>query len=342
MYQKDYLLIAEPLQLLDRFSRWRKRAELVKLSPKAKERLEWFIFYFSDAGKKNARYTVKHFGISRSKFYFWKERFDERNLKTLEDNPSIPLRRKSWSPEPIILERMIRLRKEYIHLSKLKLARKYRDRYGEVISSWQFQRVIQEFDLYPQRKQKKCRDNGAKKQLISYTIRNTVKNLFSCDTKVLWLFGIKYYILLAIAHTGKFSYMRAYKTHSSFAARDFLARLEYLLGAAPQVILTDNGSEFKKHFEIACLQRGIRRYFSRVQTPKDNPEVERLIKTYIEEWLNDGKWSPKLYKMNKYITDFLIYYNDERPHAKLNLDTPLAYAENHGLLSKRSSSSTEI
>ena len=341
MYQKDYLLIAEPLQLLDQFSRWRKRAELIGLSSKAKERLEWFIFYFSDAGKRNAIYTAKHFSISRSKFYFWQKRFNERHLASLEDNPSIPKRKKSWSPDPIILERMIRLRKKYIHLGKVKLARKYRDKYGENISSWQFQRLIQEFNLYPPSKQKKCQGNGAKKQLISSMIRNTAKNLFSIDTKVLWLFGIKYYLLVAIAHTGKFSYIRAYKTHSSFAARDFLARLEYLLGAAPEVILTDNGSEFQKHFEIACQQRGIKRYFSRVQTPKDNPEVERMIKTYIEEWLNDGKWSPNLYKMNKYITDFLIYYNDERPHQKLNNDTPLAYAETHGLLSKRSSSRTK-
>jgi len=302
-----------------------------KLSPKAKERLEWFIFYFSDAGRKNAVYTTKHFGISRSKFYFWLNRFDERHLTNLEDTPSRPKHRQPWNPDPVILKRMISLRKQYIHLGKVKLARKYKDRYREIVSSWQFQRVIQEFNLYPPRKQKKCQGNGAAKQLISYAIRNTAKNLFSIDTKVLWLF---------IAHTGKFSYIRAYKTHSSFAARDFLARLEYLLGAAPEVILTDNGSEFLKHFEIACRQRGIKRYFSRYQTPKDNPEVERMIKTYIEEWLNDGKWSPNLYKMNKYITDFLIYYNNERPHEKLNNDTPLQYAKAHGLLSKRSSSST--
>jgi transposase InsO family protein len=325
---------------LGQFERWRKRSELIGLSSKAKTRLEWLIFYYSDAGKKNATYTAKHFSIAKSKFYFWINRFDERRLVTLEDQSSSPKHLRSWSPDPIILERMISLRKKYIHLSKLKLARKYHDLYGDTISSWQFQRVIMEFNLYPKRKPKKCQGNGAKKQLISYTLRNTAKNLFCLDTKVLWLFGIKYYILVAIAHTGKFCYMRAYKTHSSFAARDFLARLAYLLGADPKVILTDNGSEFLKHFQIACQQKNIKRYFSRVQTPKDNPEVERMIKTYIEEWLNDGKWSPDFYKMNKYITDFLIYYNHERPHEKLNYDTPLAYAETHSLLTKRSSSST--
>ncbi len=340
MYQKDYLLIAEPLQLLDQFSRLRKRAELVGSSPKARERLEWFIFYYSEAGRKNASYTAKHFSISRSKFYFWLKRFNERNLKTLENNPSIPFKRNVWHLDPITLKRMISLRKKFIHLGKVKLARKYQDIYREKISSWQFQRAIQEFKLYPVRRKRKCQKNGAKKQLISYAIRHAANSLFSCDTKVLWLFGIKYYILVAIAHTGKFCYMRAYRTHSSFAARDFLARLEYLLGASPEVILTDNGSEFKKHFEIACLKRGIKRYFTRYQTPKDNPEVERIIKTYIEEWLCDGKWSSNLHKMNKYITDFLIYYNSERPHQQLNYDTPLAYAEKNSLLSKRSSSST--
>lgn len=156
MYQHNYELRCEPLQLLDRFSRWRKRAELLKLSPKAKERLEWFIFYFSDAGKKNASYTAYYFSISRSKFYFWLKRFNEKHLANLENDPPIPRRKQLWQPDPVVLWRMINLRKKYIHLSKIKLARIYQNKYGETISSWQFQRVIQKFNLYPERKQKKC------------------------------------------------------------------------------------------------------------------------------------------------------------------------------------------
>lgn len=328
------------MQLLDYYDRWRKRAKLLNLSANALMRLEWLIFYYT-AGKKNASKTSKHFGISRSKFYFWFSRFNERDLKTLENKPSIPKTRKKWQPDPIVLERMIMLRKRHIHWSKIKLSYVYFNLYSEQISSWQFQRVIQEFNLYPPRKVKKCVTNGAKKQLISWDIRQEAKNLYSLDTKILHLFGKKYYILFTIGHTGKLAYARCYTTHSSFAVRDFLARLEYLLGANPQIILTDNGSEFQKHFEEACKRRNIKRYYSRAQTPKDNPEVERIIKTYIEEWLNDGKWSPNLYQMNKYITDFLVTYNSIRPHQKLNYLTPLAYAEKHGLLSKRSSSRTK-
>ena len=339
MYQSHYQLIADPLQLLDQYSRWRKRAELIQLSDKAKLRLEWIIFYHT-AGKHNASYTAKHFSISRSKFYFWYSRFNEKNLKTLEDNPSIPKNHRYWNPDPLIIERMIKLRKEFIHWSKLKLAVVYQNIYGEKISSWQFQRVIQTFKLYPPKKRKSYQGNGAKKQLISYQLRHTLKNLFSIDTKVLWLFNRKYYAITAVSHAAKLTYMRAYTTHSSMAAADFLARLEYLVQGKLSIVLTDNGTEFAKYFNRLCLQKNIQRYYSRVRTPKDNPEAERMIKTFLEEWICDGHWSPNLHKFNRYITNFLIIYNTIRPHQTLNYLTPVQYAEKQGLLSKRSSSST--
>lgn len=110
MYQPNYLLKPKSLQLLGKYERWRKRAELNNLSLKARLRLEWIIFY-ETVGGKNASLTAKHFGISRSVFYHWSSRFSELNLKTLEDKPSIPRLTRSWKPDPIVLERMIKLKK---------------------------------------------------------------------------------------------------------------------------------------------------------------------------------------------------------------------------------------
>lgn len=340
MYQHNYLLRCKLLQPFNKYNLWRKLAKKKKLTTKARIRLEWIIFYYTLA-KKNATSTCKHFGVPRSIFYYWFSRFDDRNLCLLEDRPSIAIKKRTWNPDPIILTRMIKLRKKYIHWSKIKLSVLYKNIYDEKISSWQFQKVIQEFKIYPKRKIRTCKNNGAKKQLISFNIRNTAKNLYSLDTKVLWLFGLKYYIVCAVAHTGKLAYARAYRTHSSFATSDFLARLEYLLQAKPEIILTDNGSEFQKHFANACKQRNIKRYYSRIRTPKDNPEIERFIKTLVYEWLNDGNWHPNLHKFNKNITQFLITYNTVRPHEKLNYLTPFTYSQKHKLLSKRVSSSTE-
>jgi putative transposase len=236
---------------------------------------------------------------------------------------------------------MIKLRKEFIHWSKLKLSVVYEQRYGEKISSWQFQRVIEEFDLYPKRKSKSYAKNGAKKQLISFNIRQKAKDLYSIDTKVLWLFNWRYYIITAVGHTGKLAYARAYGHHSSRTAADFLDRLEYLVGRENlAVVLTDNGSEFKKDFDLACQKKNIERYYSRPRTPKDNPEVERFNRTLIEEFLNDGNCTNDLADFNKLITNWLIIYNNVRPHQALKYLTPLQYAEKYGLLSKRSSSST--
>ena len=338
MYRHYNGWIAKKRQGVNKFELWRSIAKTNNLSTKARLRLEWMIFY-QTAAKKNTSYTCRHFGISRSVFYFWLMRFDEARIKSLEDNKSSPKRKRSWNPDPIILRRMIALRKEHIHWSKIKLSYVYKNIYGEYISSWQFQRVIEGFSLYPPRRRTSFLHNGAKRQRISLSIRQSAKNLYSIDTKVLHLFGKKNYVVCALGHDEKIAYARAYSTHSSVAAADFLGRLSYLVSGKMEIILTDNGSEFMKHFDHACKKRNITRYFSKPRTPKDNPEIERLIKTFVEEWLNDGHWSPNLAQFNRYIAKWLIVYNCVRPHQTLGYQTPLQRAIQTGLVSKRSSSS---
>lgn len=144
-----------------------------------------------------------------------------------------------------------------------------------------------------------------------------------------------------MGHTGKIAYAGAYGGHYSKTAADFLDRLEYLVNSNNLAfVLTDNGSEFKKDFDIACGKKNLARYYSRVRTPKDNSEVGRFNRTLIYEWLNDSQASKDINEFNRRLTDWLIIYNNVRPHQQLNYLTPLKYAEKYGLLSKRSSSST--
>ena len=329
-----------PHQLLSQEQRWRKQAELVKLSDKAKLRLEWIIFYRT-VGTHNATITAHHFGIARSKFSYWRSRFTEQNLHRLEDLPPIPKTQRAWQPDPVILKRMIELRNGTKRLwGKMKLQALYRTTYSEPISSWQFQRCIKEFNLYRPRKVRKCQGNGVQKQRINYQIRTAATWLFQLDTIVLHLFGEVRYILTAVEHTGKLGYAWVTTSHGSAAARKFLERLQSLVDRPITVILTDNGSEFQKDFDQACDSQGIQRYYTRVKTPTDNPECERFNRTLQEEWLDEGGWHPDLHHMNRSLTDWLIIYNSIRPHQTLNYATPLAYSVEHGLLSNRLSSST--
>lgn len=62
---------------------------------------------------------------------------------------------------------------------------------------------------------------------------------------------------------------------------DFLCLVEGKIKA----VLSDNSSEFQKHFIEAYQQLKITRFNSRVKTPKDNPEAVRMIKNLTYEWV---------------------------------------------------------
>lgn len=87
------------------------------LSLQAQFKLEWIIFYCT-AGEKCAKYTADHFGISRKTFHKWLGRFDERNLKTLEEHSQAPKIKRGWMVTLEEEERIISLRKKNLEFGK--------------------------------------------------------------------------------------------------------------------------------------------------------------------------------------------------------------------------------
>jgi hypothetical protein len=55
-------------------------------SPEVTERLRWFL-YFHFSGSVGA--TCRHFGIARTTFYRWAQRFDPTSLRSLENSPNL-------------------------------------------------------------------------------------------------------------------------------------------------------------------------------------------------------------------------------------------------------------
>jgi len=115
------------------------------LSKSARLRLKWFDYYHQS---ENASLTCRYFGISRKTFYKWRERYDPNNLFTLEDGDKAPIRRRQREITSEQKLRVIQLRKQYIRYSKIKLAKIYLRKYGEPISSWKVQKVIEQYKLY--------------------------------------------------------------------------------------------------------------------------------------------------------------------------------------------------
>lgn len=323
------LLVAQPRLLLDRYSRWRATTKVLGLSKAAKQRLEWMIFYHEKA-KQNGALVCRHFGLHRNTLSKWLKLFTEDNLRSLETRSRKPHQLRQRVVSVLQDDRVIALRKAHLLWSKMKIQKLYETTYGEPISSWYIQRVIQSYQLYPRprKPQKHPKTSYEKKRITELTLKQpTTGFLIHLDSIVLHLFGVKRYILTAIDHHSRLAYAWMYQSHASAPAADFLQRLMYLLNRQIANIHTDNGSEFLKHFHTAAMQLALTRYWSRPKTPKDNAHLERFNRTLKEEFLRQGNFHPDPAIFNPKLTEWLVEYNSVRPHQALGYQTPLAFAQ---------------
>jgi transposase InsO family protein len=303
------------------------------LSSSALLKLEWIIFYHT-LGNRNAKATAYQFGITRKTIHKWLKRYSQKGLAGLEETSRAPLSKRK---RQISLEQRLRirsLRKKHLKYGKMKLVSLYFNQYQETISSWKIQKVIEEDGLYPDQKRafrlrnKQIQARSHQKQRITKLIKeNKVNFLWHVDTVILTLsLGGYRYLLTAIDEVSKMAYARLYTTHSSRNAKDFLERLNYLTDHKVINIHSDNGSEFKKEFEEACIALNIPQWYSRPHTPKDNPVLERFNRTIQEEFVEMEDLDPYFTDdFNQALTEWLIEYNFRRPHQTLDYKTPLQY-----------------
>lgn len=324
--------------------RWRSAARQQGISDKAKQRLEWMIFY-DTVGQHNARRTATYFGISAKTFHKWKGRFDPQRLELLDDQPRTPKHLRSWQVSRTQQQRVRRLRKRYPKYGKAKLKILYEQTYHEPISTWKIERVIRLFQLYPDpervAKRAKRRQQPPKPRIHQFH-NPSGQLLWHVDTIQIRWYGQTRFIFTALEHRTRLAFARLYPRGSSRQAADFLKRLLLLSEGHLPFIHSDNGGEFAGEFERACRLLNIHHLFSRVRQPKDNPRLERFNWTLQDEWLDLSEVGlDDLDDGNLDLTQWLVEYNANRPHQALAYLTPLAYASaHHGL--PMSPASTEL
>lgn len=324
--------------LKDRYAKWRGVARSIPLSPRAQLRLEWIIFYESVAGK-NAKLTSRHFGISRKTLHKWLGRFDERNLRSLEEQSRRPEHTRGWEVTSQEERRVVKLRKKHLKYGKKKLQRLYQRKYGEYISTWKIERVVRKWNLYPDpQENRKSQEKKAssKPKLRIHQIKEAIQEvkefgfLWHLDAVIIWWYGTRRVIFTALEEKTKLGYARVYNTNKAGYAEDFLKRLMYLVQGKIHLIHSDNGAEFQGAFERALKALGILQVYSRPRTPKDNPALERFNWTLQDEWLSLSQVGlDRIEEANKDLTEWLVEYNQERPHQALDYLSPLEYAQEH-------------
>lgn len=330
-----YFFKTKPISLKSRYEIWRGVANILDFTTQERLRVEWMVFYYTVA-KENVTLTARHFSISRKTFHKWFKRFKESkyDVHSLADQSKAPVHKRKWEITILQEERIRGLRKRYPHYGKKKLKVLYEKEYSEKVSTWKIERVIRRYKLYPDRKKAEdtARKRSRARQKPKRRITQLVKEgrpyfLFQLDTIVIYWNNFKRYILTAVDHATKLGYARMYKNKSSAVAADFLYRLRYLTDQPIENLQTDNGGEFALEFERATIKLNIQRYFSRVKTPKDNPEIERFNQTLEYEWLYNSNLSLEPEEFNPRLIEWLIEYNFNRPHQSLDYLTPIEYIE---------------
>ena len=306
-----------------------------RLSLAAQLKLEWIIFYHT-IGNGKVTPTARHFGISPKTLHKWLNRFDEKNLLSLEEHTRAPQHVRAWMVSGEEESNISSLRKQHMKLGKRKLKVLYKSTYGKDISTWKIERVIRKHHLYPDMKRHQltiAKRKGAYAKLRIHQIKEKLERtkqygiLWHIDCIILWWYGYRRIIITALDDTTKIAYAHCYPNNTSQTATDFLNRLQMVAGSKIQAIHTDNGSEFAGAFERACQTLSIQQIYSRAHTPKDNAALERFNRTIQEEWLEQSVIGlDDIQTANQDLTEWLIYYNAVRPHQALDYQTPLAYA----------------
>lgn len=318
--------------------RWQRIREIGKetLSLPAQLRLEWIIFY-QTVGKKSAKLTASFFGVSRKTFHKWLKRFNEVNLRSLEEKSRAPINKRTWMVTRTEEERIISLRRRYLKYGKKKLKVIYQSLFQENISTWKIERVIRRYQLYfdkasylkNQAKRQK-RKRKPKVLITDFDKKRELGFLWHVDCIIIWWYGVKRVIFTALEDFSKITFARVYSSNSSKNAKDFLERIIYLANGKVKNIHHDNGSEFAGLFEKSCRELNISQIYSRVKTPQDNCCLERFNWTLQDEWLSKSEVGlDDINKANIDLANWLVEYNSIRPHESLDYLTPIEYAETY-------------
>ncbi len=312
------------------------------ISKEAGKRVKWFDYY--EANGRNTRKTCRHFGISPDTFYHWKNRYDPRNLRTLEDRSHRPrhVRQPTWSTQ--MSGAVIRLREEYPRWGKEKLAILLQ-RQGINISPSMVGRIL-----------KTLKDRGVLKEPVPnfvtarrkqrqrpYAVRKPkdyrakdpgdIAEVDTLDIRPLPGLVLKQFTARDII--SRWDVIKASSTATASAAADFISTLLNRMPFPVKAIQVDGGSEFQDIFEETCKKNGIHLFVLPPRSPKLNGHVERAQRTHTEEFYEVNHTSFQMKELNQALLEWEMIYNTVRPHQSLMYLTPKQFLERRTNAGKR-------
>jgi len=101
---------------------------------------------------------------------------------------------------------------------------------------------------------------------------------------------------------------------------NIVQRAQPKLPFSMQLLQSDHGPEFSKHFKKQLKAHDIHHRHTHIRSPTENGHLERFNRTIQEECLQRVPKTLKAYR--KAIPEYIHFYNTERPHMGINMQTP--------------------
>ena len=117
-----------------------------ELGAAAVQRLKWFQYNLEHSG--NVSLTCRHFGISRSTFLRWAERFDATDVRTLEEFSRRPHTVRLPETDTHTIELITKIRKEQPLLGKEAVTAILKTSHSVTVSSSTVGRIIKRHNLF--------------------------------------------------------------------------------------------------------------------------------------------------------------------------------------------------
>jgi putative transposase len=303
-------------------------AEERTLSRAARARL--LLLRWHDAHGRNVSRTCRHFGISRPTFYRWQERSRQVGLRGLEDRSHRPhaVRRPSWRLGE--LQAVHQLREQYPRWGKRKL-QVLLAADGMHLSCSMIGRM-----LHHLRHSGQLREGLARRKRYGrflprpYATRKPKAyvatlpgDLVQVDTlDVRPVAGKTFKHLSLIDVTSRYAAAEVGYGATAATVASHLDRMRERLPFPLRAIQVDGGSEFKADFEAYCQTHGLRLFVLPPRSPKLNGCVERLQRTFGEEFYQCTAAPPRIADLADDLRRYEVVYNTIRPHQALGYRTP--------------------
>ena len=308
------------------------------VTEKAKQKVRVLAFW----KKHGTEATVEAFGTKRRTLYLWQnqQKNGGGSFEALNEKSKRPktVRKRQW---PMVVTNEIRrLRNDHPNLGKDKihpLLKRFCIEKGIVCPSIAtIGNLIADMGglrMFPQ----KVRHNGTivrrkrekKPRKPKHFVAERPGHCAALDTIECLVHGSRRYLITFIDLYSRFAFAVATTSHASLAAKQFFDIIRTVFPYRIEFVLTDNGSEFMKHFAEELKRLCLTHWHTYPRTPKMNAHCERFNRTIQEEFVDYHKaLLLNVDVFNDALITWLLWYNTERPHYAHGQRSPLQFLLN--------------